>query len=507
MGDYYLKNLLVKLKESSIAVLPILITVLTLSLILGAKAANIGGLVVGALMLIIGMTFFTLGADVAIMPIGELMGSGLTKTRKLILILIISFITGLLITIAEPGLMVLGEQLNPIINKWILVITVGAGVGIFLMISMLRTIFKLSLNVLLLGFYIAVFTFAIILSVTGKADLLTVAFDSGGATTGAITVPFVMAFGIGIASIKGKADADDNFGLIALCSIGPILAVLILSIVNSGSSLIIPESDYSFSFNNFLTVIPNTFLDVGVPILMLLGFFLLFQVFIIHVSKSRLIKIFIGLIYTMFGLMIFLIGANVGFMPIGNWLGNKLGQASYRWVLIPIGFVIGCFIIAAEPSIQVLNKKVEEISDGIIKSRSMLIALMIGVGMSIALSMIRVLFDISIWWIIAPGYLIAIVLTFFTPKIFTAVAFDSGGVASGPMTSAFLLPLAMGACEGVSSVGGSGDLLAFAFGVIALVAMTPLITIQLMGFFASLKAKRISGKSRIIEDYQVIDLV
>lgn len=504
-----MKKLALKLKESAFAVLPITLTVLVLGLTIGGFDAYVTiGFLVGAVMLIIGMALFTLGADTAMMPIGETMGASLTKTKKLWLILGVSFVTGLLVTIAEPGLLVLTSRLseampNPELNKNILLFAVGGGVGLFLLIAMVRTIFNIDLNKLLIVFYTVVFIVAIILTALGKADFLPAAFDSGGATTGAITVPFIMAYGIGIAAIKGGDKASDSFGYIALASIGPIIAVMIWGVFST------PPTEYVFSLESFniidyLTTIPSSMLEVLLPVLMILGFFLIFQFTLIKLPKKSLLKIFIGIVYSIIGLAIFLSGANVGFLYAGSLLGQKLAETSFNWILIPIGVLVGCFIVAAEPAIVVLNEKVEEISGGTIKKKTMLFALMAGIGVSIGLSMLRILFKINIWWMIAPGYLISIVLTFFVPKVFTAVAFDSGGVASGPMTSAFLLPFAMGAC---SALGG--NILSDAFGVIAMVAMTPLITIQIVGLIATIKTKRLAKLMPAAEadDYEIIELV
>lgn len=505
-----MKKLALKLKESLFAVLPITVTVFALGITIGGiDLPTLLSFLIGAVMLVLGMGLFTLGADTAMMPIGEMMGISLTKTKKLWLILAVSFFTGILITIAEPGLMVLAERLSsampdPVLNKWILVGVVGIGVGIFLLISMLKTIFQINLNKLLIIFYSILFAFVAVLVIIGKSDFLAVAFDSGGATTGAITVPFIMAFGIGIASIKGDEKASDSFGYIGLASIGPILAVLIWGLFSTPPNSF-PTGSGTLDIIEYITELPTYLFDVMLPLATIIAFFMVFQLTLIKMSKKNLIKIFVGAIYTLIGLALFLTGANIGFFPVATLLGQNLALTSYNWILIPIGILLGCFIVAAEPAIVILNEKVEEISGGTIKKRTMLIALMAGIGMSIGISMIRILYDVNILWIIVPGYVISLSLSFFVPKVFTAVAFDSGGVASGPMTSAFLLPLAMGACEAVG-----GNILTNAFGVIAMVAMTPLIAIQVVGLIAVLKSKNLAKKASAItisDDYEIIDLV
>lgn len=502
-----MKNFALKLKESVFAVLPITITVLVLGLLVGKMDLDtILGFLVGAVLLVVGMSFFTLGADIAMMPIGESMGASLTKTKKLWLILFVSFVTGVLITVAEPGLIVLAQRFtegmdNAEFNKILLIAVVGVGVGLFLIVAMIKTIFQIELYKLLIVFYSLVFLLAIILSITGKADFLAVAFDSGGATTGAITVPFIMAFGIGIASIKGGEQASDSFGYIALASIGPIAAVLLWGIFSTPPASF-PEEEGVLSLINYLKELPNSAYGVLMPLAAIFAFFLVFQFILIKLPKSKLVRIFIGVLYTLIGLSLFLTGANVGFYPVGKMIGFSLAETSYNWVLIPVGVLVGCFIVAAEPAIVVLNEKVEEISGGTIKKRTMLISLMAAIGIAIGLAMIRALYHVSIWWMIAPGYIIAIVLSFFVPKVFTAIAFDSGGVASGPMTSAFLLPFVIGAC---SAIGG--NILTDAFGVIAMVAMMPLVTIQVVGLIAKIKMnKYVKPQTIFFDDYEIVEL-
>lgn len=501
-----MKKFAQKLKESTFAVLPITVVVLALGITLGGmNMETVLGFLVGAVMLVIGMSFFTLGADIAMMPMGETIGSTLTKTKKLWLILIVSFITGVLVTIAEPGLLVLAERFasgmdNAAAAKTVLVMVVGIGVGLFLLISMIKTIFQIDLNKLLIVFYGLMFVLAIIISIMGK-PILSVAFDSGGATTGAITVPFIMAYGIGIASIKGNERAEDSFGYIALASIGPILAVLIWGVFSTTPTEF-PSESGGFNILDYILKLPDSLMEVLIPLATIFAFFLLFQFLLIKLPRSKLVRILIGVFYTLIGLTLFLTGANIGFYPVGNALGQQIGSTDYNWILIPIGILVGCFIVAAEPAIVVLNEKVEEISGGTITKRTMLISLMAAIGIAVGLAMLRALYGISIWWMIAPGYLISLALTFFVPKVFTAVAFDSGGVASGPMTSAFLLPFVMGACSAVE-----GNILTDAFGVIAMVAMMPLVTIQIVGLIAKIKmSKFVKPQTQLVDDYEIVEL-
>lgn len=448
--------------------------------------------VIGAVFLILGMGLFTLGTDLGMTPIGQHVGSAITKSKNIFLIVLVCFLVGTIITISEPDLQVLAEQV-PNVPNMVLIIAVAVGVGIFLVISLLRILLKIKLAYLLIGFYLIVF----ILAQFVPLDFLAVAFDSGGVTTGPMTVPFIMALGVGVASIRSDRDAtNDSFGLVALCSIGPIVAVMILGILYNPESAVqsataMPDvSDSVELWKLFISALPRYFEEVGIALLPMVIFFLGLQAWKLKLSKHQLLHIIVGVGYTYIGLVLFLTGVNVGFMPAGNYLGQQLGSLTHPAVLIPIGALIGYFIVAAEPAVHVLNKQVFDITAGAIPSKALSTSLSIGVAISVALAMMRIVVGIPIMYLLIPGYLIAAVLTFFTPPIFTAIAFDSGGVASGPMTATFLLPLAMGAC---SALGG--DVTTDAFGVVAMVAMTPLITIQILGLYFKIKTERAEKKS------------
>ncbi len=481
------KNLKEKIKESLSSVLPI--TVIVIGLHFTVAPMPLGTLalfLMGAFFLIVGMGFFTLGADLAMMPMGEAIGSELTKSRKIILLVVLSFIMGVVITIAEPDLQVLAEQVSSIPNM-VLILAVAIGVGMFLVLALLRILFQIRLSYMLIAFYILIF----IVAAFASDNFLAVAFDSGGVTTGPITVPFILALGIGVAAVRGGRNSqEDSFGLVAICSMGPILAVLLLDMLykNTGGSWSEIGSVDIHSirelFAAFGAGFPVYFEEVAIALAPIVGFFIFFQVFFLKLPRSQIIKMIVGIGYTYFGLVLFLTGVNVGFMPVGNFIGEQIGALGYHWILIPLGALMGFFVVMAEPAVHVLNNQVEEITVGAISKRSMLLSLSIGVAVSIGLSMVRVLTGLSIWWFILPGYALALILTFFVPKVFTAIAFDSGGVASGPMTATFLLPFAMGAC---ASVGG--NIMTDAFGLVAMVAMTPLITIQALGLVYKFKLK------------------
>ena len=497
--------LLEKLREALSSVLPIVLIVLVLCFsIAPIPTATLMTFLIGAVLLIGGMGLFTLGADQAMTPIGERVGAAMTRSRKLWIVVSVSFLIGVIVTVSEPDLQVLATQVPGVPNP-VLIGAVAVGVGIFLVIALLRILFRVPLNRLLVGFYLVVFTLAAFI----PGDFLAIAFDSGGVTTGPMTVPFIMALGLGVSSIRSDADASqDSFGLVALCSIGPILAVMVLSLLYPASGAYTPVSipevpDSRALWKLFEEGLPEYIVEVALCLAPIAAFFVVFQVVSLKLKKKKVLKIVVGILYTYIGLVLFLTGVNVGFMPAGNYLGYQIATLPYRWVLIPIGMLMGWFIVQAEPAVHVLNKQVEEITSGAIPGRAMSTSLSIGVAMSIGLSMVRVLTGISIFWLLIPGYLAAIIMSFFTPKIFTAIAFDSGGVASGPMTATFLLPFAMGACD---AIGGS--IITDAFGVVAMVAMTPLITIQMLGLLYQYRLKKngAGGEQAAPADDDIIEL-
>ncbi|MBS5570657.1 MAG: DUF1538 domain-containing protein [Clostridiales bacterium] len=482
-----------KLREKALealsSVLPITAIVLLLCFTISPiPSSMLLAFVLGAALLIVGMALFTLGADTAMAPIGSKVGASITKSKKLWLILLVSLLLGIIITISEPDLQILANQV-PGIPDAVLIGAVAVGVGVFLVIAMLRILIGIRLSYLLIGFYAIVFILAFFV----PKNFWAIAFDAGGVTTGPMTVPFIMALGVGVSSIRSDRHAgDDSFGLVALSSIGPVIAVLVLGLLYPTQGTYIPveipdmESSRTLAAL-FLEALPDYMKEVGFALAPILVFFLIFDFFVLKMGKRPFFKILIGIIYTYVGLVLFLTGVNVGFMPVGNYVGKEIASLDYNWVLIPISMIVGYFIVAAEPAVHVLNKQVEEITAGSIPARAMRLSLSAGVAVSLALAMVRVLTGISIMWFLLPGYIAALALTFFVPKIFTAIAFDSGGVASGTMTATFLLSFAMGACE---IIGGTDRIVTDAFGVVALVAMTPLITIQILGLAYNLKLKR-----------------
>ena len=510
----YRDSLLEKLKEALSAVMPIVGIVLLLAITVAPIPNSIlVAFLFGGVLLIVGMMFFSLGAELAMEPMGQQVGGRLTKTRKLWLILSVGFLLGVLITASEPDLQVLANQVQSIPNT-VLIFSVAGGVGLFLVLSLLRMLLSVRLRTMLLVFYIMVF----LLAYFAPRDFLAVAFDSGGVTTGPMTVPFIMAFGVGISAIRsdGKA-ADDSFGLISLCSVGPIIAVMLLSLIYRPDSAayepaVMPDAADSVEMaRDFLGAFPTYFREIATALLPIVIFFGIFQIILLRLGRKSLYRIGVGLLYTYIGLVLFLTGVNAGFMPAGTYLGETLAGLPYRWIIVPIGMVIGYFIVKAEPAVYVLMRQVEELTSGAVHGKALQISLSVGVSVSIGLAMTRVLTGISILWFIIPGYALALGLTFVVPDMFTGIAFDSGGVASGPMTATFLLPFATGACLAVG-----GNVVTDAFGVVAMVAMTPLITIQLLGVVYGARKQRpapepgspeaLEARLEWLDDYEIIAL-
>ena len=493
-----------KFKESASSVLPITAIVLVLYFTIAPMPfMTLMLFLTGSVLLILGMSIFTLGSDLAMIPMGEAIGSELTKSCRIGLIAGGGFLLGVVVTVAEPDLQVLTKQV-PAVPDMALVAAVAFGVGVFLVLALLRIIFQISLSHLFLASYVLIFTVAAF----AAPDYLAVAFDSGGVTTGPITVPFILALGMGVSTVlAGKSSEEDSFGLCALCSVGPILTVLIMGIFfdSSASGYAYESPSEVGSMRELSGLYASTFLDffqeVCVILLPILVMFLLLQILRLRLSRTVLIKIFVGIVYTIVGLSVFLTGVNVGFMPAGKFLGGFLARLPYRWILIPLAAVIGFFVVYAEPAVHVLNKQVEDITSGAISQKMMMAGLSCGVSIALCLSMVRIMWHIDIWYFLLPGYAVALALTFFTPRVFTAVAFDSGGVAAGTMAAAFLLPFAAGVCEAFG-----GNIMTDAFGIVAMVAMMPLITVQVMGLLYRIKTSSAGVPAAADGDSTIIDM-
>ena len=503
---YQKQVLLEKLREAAASVLPIsFIVALTCFVLIPVDTGLMLSFILASAMLVLGMGLFTLGSEMAMSRIGSHIGSKLTQSKKLWLILTVSFILGIAITVAEPDLQVLASNV-PEIDSSVLILTVSVGVGLFLTLCMVRILFSISLRTMLIVFYAIVFAAAFL----SEPSILSVAFDSGGVTTGPMTVPFIMALGVGVASIRSDENAKaDSFGLVGLCSIGPILSVLLLGAIyktqpaQGESSVVSGVSTTVELGQDYLHALPEYLWEVTMALLPIFIFFLIFQVVSLKLRKLPFLRILIGILYTYFGLVLFLTGVNVGFSPLGYALGAALAEGWKVYLLAPLAMLMGWFIINAEPAVHTLNKQVEELSAGAISAKAMGMSLSIAVSAAGGLAMLRVITGVSILYFLVPGYLVALALSFFVPRTFTAIAFDSGGVASGPMTATFMLPFATGACEALG-----GNVMTDAFGLVALVAMMPLITVQVMGAIYVVKSKHAAQEPQLPDfgDNEIIEL-
>ena len=505
----FLRSLWSKFKESIASVLPVSALVFGLALTpwTDISAKELSVFAGASILLVLGIALFNLGADMAMTPMGQYIGEGLTKSKRLGVLLGVSFVMGLLITVAEPDLAVLAAQVKSVLNGWVLIGTVGLGVGLLLLFGVVKIVFHGDLNAMLLCGYLALFCLAALLLETGHGSLMALSFDSGGVTTGPITVPFLMALGVGIAlTVGGRGASENSFGLIALCSVGPIIAVLALSLSTKGTL------DYSipdYSMDTLLQEGPwqlflGSMWDVTKSLFLVVAVFFILQAAILRLPLSKIGQILFGIFYTFVGLVVFLAAVEMAFMPIGYKIGVQL-SASNPYLMVGFAFLLGMVVVLAEPAVHVLKNQVEEITSGEVTGRQMLGALSVGVGISIGLSVLRVHLGFSLLYYLVPGYLLSLGLSFLVPKLYTAIAFDSGGVASGPLTSSFILPMVIGACV---SMQGAPAVLDFAFGVVAMVAMTPLLTIQALGFKSVVSLRRRSNVAmrRILQsaDDQII---
>lgn len=490
-----LRTLWHKIRESIFAVLPVTAIVLLISFtLIDIDSETLLLFVISVFLFIVGMSLFTLGVDIAMIPMGEGIGAGLVESKKQWLTIPIVFLMGFIITIAEPDLQLLANQVRTIPSH-ILILAVSCGVGVFLVLFLMKIYFKIKLGHMLAVLYGIVFILAIFV----PKEFLSVAFDSGGVTTGPVSVPFILALGIGITSVRESRNENNSFGMIALCSVGPIFAIMILGLLYNPQNSVAPTVE-AVTHSNIALHILKEFIkflgEVGLAIFPIIVCFILFQIFVLKYPKARIIRMIVGILYTYMGLIFFLLAVNIGFMPVGQIIGTGLAAKTYNYILIPLGFILGSVIVLAEPAIHILTNQVEDLTGGAISKKLLLISLTIGIAFSVTLSMVRVLYGISLWYFILPGYIIAIALTFVVPSIFTSIAFDAGGVASGPMTVAFVLPLAMGASKAIG-----GNVYTDAFGIVAMVAMAPLITLQIFGLVykikLSVKSKETAKKEKI----------
>lgn len=476
------------------AVIPITVIILILNFtILPLKNEIMIKFLIGAVFIVFGLSFFLFGVELGIEPIGENIGYVMVKSKKIIIFVISGFILGFLITIAEPDVAIYADQVKSatsgLVGKWELILSISLGIAIMLVLGLLKIAYNISLWKILIVFY----TFVLVVSIFAPKELLGIPFDSAGATTGAMTVPFMLALGVGISNIKGDSYSEENsFGLTAIASIGPILTVLFTTIFSQNKKIVeavnisekYVETGILKSFLNEITHVAN---DVFLSLFPIVVIFLILQKVSIKLKKAQFFRIIKGIIYTYIGLVIFLLGVNAGFMEAGKEIGKQFVKTNNTPFIIPIAFIIGLCIILAEPAVHILCEEVEEITGGHIKKPVILFTMAIGVAFAIVLSMIRILVpNIELWHYLLIGYSVALLLIFFIPKVFVGIAFDSGGVASGPMSVTFVLALS----QGISESFASSDILRDGFGIISTIALAPIITMEILGLIYKIKLKR-----------------
>lgn len=512
MKNKRLETLIEKIKEACTSVMPIALIILLLSFTLCPLENGVFvAFIVGTCMLVVGLGLFSLGAELSMERIGGHIGANLTKSRNIPIIAIISLIVGVLITISEPDLHVLASYTGEDMS-FPFILAVAAGLGVFLVIAVLRLVFGVKFKYVITAGYGIIIILSIIAFIVDP-NFLAIAYDAGGVTTGAMSVPFVMSIGAGIAAISSQKDGEDSsFGLMAICSIGPIISVLVMGLAGGFNELkYVPHDPPAFENSQlmglaFLDKIPHVTKDVLMGLLPIIAFFLIYQLCTVRVHKKELAQIFIGAGYTFVGMLLFLVGVNVGFMPVGSILGTALATSKLfpgaEWLVVPIAMIIGFCMTYAEPAVGVLNKQVEEATSGTIPKKVIPMAMALGVAVSAGIAMIRSLTGISILPFLLVGYAAAIIFAYFCPTIFSTIAFDAGGVASGVMAATFLLPLSIGVCE-----ARGGAVMIDAFGTIALVAMTPTVSIQAVGIMYKLKLRHSQkAESTDIADTTVIDI-
>lgn len=489
-----LENLKDNLIQSIKIISPITILVVVLSFFIDMPTHLVTTFIFSSIILIIGTGLFTFGADLSMMIIGERLGNKLVKSKKIWIILLVSFIIGTVVTIAEPDLKVLADQVISIPNT-VMILTISVGVGLSLLLSSMRSIYGWDLNKMLLIGY----TVVMILLPFVPNEFIPLAFDSGGITTGTISIPFIMTLGVGlVANRTDKKAKEDSFGLVALCSIGPIITVLLLGLFYDFSSsydidnLIRTNITYFDYINQFYISLKDVLISIS-PIIVV---FLIFQMFTKDISRFQMRKIILGLIITILGLTLFFTATNVGFIDMGYYIGETLADDTFLLIIFVV--LLSYFISIAEPAVQMLNEQVENLTEGSISKSTMNTSLAIGVCIATFLSLVRILTNTSFLYYIIPGQILSLILMFFTPKVFTAIAFDAGGATGGTLTAAFLLPITMGVCIATNS-----DILTNAFGLAAFVSLAPLITVQIVGIVYNYKTKRIINVNDI--DDSIID--
>ena len=483
------------LKDNVKTVIPIAAVVLVLNFTLVPLGFSlIARFLVGAVLIIIGLSLFLLGVDIGITPMGSLTGSSLVMTNKLPVVLLGGLVLGFFISIAEPGLMVLAYQVDFVtlsaISSWMLLIVVSTGLAIMVSLGFLRVVVRMSLKLFLLLSYLVIF----VLALFTQPEFLAIAFDSSGATTGILAVPFLLALAVGISRLRkdSVASEEDSFGLVAIASAGAIMSVLVLNIIigtqeYAVASLEAIEVGNTAILKPFWDFIPTAFQESFVSLLPLTVSLFVLQKILFHLERRQFARMVKGFLYAFIGLIVFLVGVYGGFMEVAGEIGLRLAMLENKVWVVVTAFALGFFTILAEPAVYVLTHTIEDVTSGYVKRKAVGAALSIGVGSAVALAMIRILTPaIELWHILLPSYIIAVGMMYYAPNLFVGIAFDAGGVATGPMTATFILAFVQGA----ASAFPGANLLRDGFGMIALVATAPIITLQILGFIFQARSKK-----------------
>lgn len=475
-------NLLRKFKEVGVAMLPIVVIALILNFtVVHMSNEVLMQFLIGTLLVYVGQVIFLVGVDNSLVSIGHLVGIQIVKYKKIFIVLLLVGIFGFVATVADPDVTILSNQLHEINNdipQLMLICFVGVGVGVYVVIFTLKTILKIKLKYITIASFIIIF----VLCFFAPSNFIAFAFDSGGVTTGPITVPIILALGIGIASLSGR-HSEDSFGVVSLSAIGPIIAVLILGIIFKDSS--VDQVVISFSNSDFGNIWLSTMQQIAIGIAPITLVFLIFNFISIKLSRKKLYRIISGTLITYIGLVLFLSGVTYGFSEAGYMIGNSIGKTDFYQIIIPIGVVLGFAIAFTEPGVKVLGQQVELLTSGHIRKKVLFIFLAIGLGLAMLVSMLRVIYQFHILYVVVPGYIIILILQFVVSDEFVGIGFDSGAVASGPMSATFLLPIAVGLCDALNH-----QVLSDAYGIIALISLFPILMVLLLGLIYKLKTKK-----------------
>lgn len=486
-------------KDTFISSLPLAVIILLCLLVSPLEASSdYIKIAAGYLCVVFGQALFLVGLESSILPIGRMVGGSFAKYNKLFFVLAFGFSFGLLATVAEPALSVLAKQIGgimPLIDPTLFIWITGTGIGIGVAIALVRIVKSINIKIVFGVLY--ALTFLVVLF--SPPEFVALAFDGSGATTGDVSVPFILALGLGISTTFSKSKSnDDSLGIIGISSVGPIVSVLLYGIIvkaKNGGTLP-PENVYDMTVkSDFFQILSGNITDVALAVLPIVLISIPFLRFLLKLPRQTFLRLLLGVIPVYLGLLIFLSGIDYGFGFVGQYIGGIFFEEGrgeiFRWLLLPVGFVLGAAITVSEPAVTVLGVQIEELTNGHIKQGVIRITLAIGIGFASLLSILKILTEVNILWFLVPLYALALLMMIFTPKLFVGLAFDSGGVTGGALTSAFLTPLTLSIAAAVATAGGKEmSVLTNGFGIISFISVTPLIAIQLLGILYDFRLKR-----------------